>query len=138
MITLEINFKWYKPSIGTPIISIAEYGITFNKAAAEEMNNPPRIQLGFDEFNLLIGVKPVHIVEEDSDKTSLIFAERERNGFIRVNNKDFIRFISRYCPDIKFDRAVRCLGKWDEDLQVLIIDLKHPIEGQSSEDQEIE
>lgn len=126
---MEFNFRWYKPSIGTPIVSIAEYGITFNRAAAEEMGNPLRIQIGFDENLKIIGVKPLH-EEDEEDKDSLPFAGKERNGFTRVNNKDFIRFIARYCPDLKFDRAVRCLSKWDENTGLLLVDLNNPIEGQ--------
>lgn len=128
---MNFNFRWYKPGIGTPIVSIADYGITFNKAATEEMGNPQRIQIGFDEHQKIIGVRPIYIYEDDKD--SLPFAGRERNGFTRVNSKDFIRFIARYCPEIKFDRAVRCLSRWDENAGILLIDLNNPIEGQTSD-----
>lgn len=129
---VDFNFKWYKPSVGTPIVSVADYGITFNKAAAEEMGNPERIQIGFDENLKLIGVKPVHNADEE-DKDSLPFAGRERNGFTRVNSKDFIRFITRFCPELKFDRAIRCLARWDEQSRILIVDLNNPIEGQAAD-----
>lgn len=127
---VEINFKWYKPSVGTPIVSVAEYGITFNRAAAEELGNPERIQIGFDTDLKLIGVRPVNNTGEKEDD-SFPFAGRERNGFTRVNSKDFIRFITRFCPELKLDRAIRCLARWDEQLGVLIVDLNNPVEGQS-------
>jgi hypothetical protein len=129
---VNYSFKWYKPSVGTPIVSVADYGITFNRAAAEEMGNPERIQIGFDENLRLIGVKPIHDSGEE-DKDSLPFAGRERNGFTRVNSKDFIRFITRFCPDLKFDRAIRCLARWDEQLGILIVDLNNPVEGHAAD-----
>lgn len=131
---MGFNFKWYRPSIGTPIVSLAEYGITFNRAAAEEMSLPEKIQLGFDEDLKIIGVRPIHNWQED-DKDLLQFAGKERVGFTRINNKDFIRFISRFCPEMKFERASRYLAKWDENLGVLIVDLKNPLEGSISENE---
>lgn len=130
---MPTDFKWFSPKLGTPIVSVAEYGITFNKAAAEEMGNPERIQLGFNTEMKLIGVKPLKEYDEELEKESFSFAEKERKGFIRINNKDFIRFISRYCPEINFSKAVRCLATMDEEQNVLIVDLSNPLEGQVEE-----
>jgi hypothetical protein len=129
------SFQWFNPKVGTPIVSVADYGITFNKAASEEMRNPKRIQLGFNAKTKQIGVKALHEVNDETENVSFAFANRERNGYIRINSRDFIRFISRHLPELRFDKAVRCLAWWDDEQNVLIVDLNNPIDGQADADE---
>lgn len=120
----QYQIEWYSPKLGTPIVSLAEYGLVFNKAAAEALHYPSRIRLGFDKNKLIIAVRPV----DNDDQDSFQFSERERKGFIRINSKDFIRFISRFISDIKLDKAVRFLSRYDEINELLIVDLRQPID----------
>ncbi|MGG0939853.1 hypothetical protein ABHN11_28000 [Brevibacillus centrosporus] len=126
---MQFNVEWFSPSIGTPIISLAEYGIVFNKAAITVLNNAHSIRIGFDRDQKLIIVQGLK--EEQSSDDTIAFAERERNGFIRINNKDFVRFILRYCPEIKLDRAKRFLGRVEGEF--LVVDLNTPADGSDEE-----
>ncbi|WP_419954758.1 hypothetical protein ACN6MT_03085 [Neobacillus niacini] len=126
---MEFNVEWYQPTLGTPIVSLAEYGVVFNKAAIYALNNSHSIRIGFDRERRCIIVQGVSITEATDD--TILFAEKERNGFIRINNKDFIRFILRYCPEIKLEKAKRFLSRLEG--QYLIVDLNAPADG-SEED----
>lgn len=119
---MDFNIEWYSPSLGTPIVSLAEYGIVFNKASIVSLGSPHSIKLGFDKENkyiIVVGVK-----EEESTGDTFIFSSKEKNGFIRINNKDFIRFVLRYCPEIKLDKAKRFLSIKEGDF--LVVDLNSP------------
>lgn len=37
---MDFNTEWYSPNLGTPIVSIAEYGIGFNKASIASLESP--------------------------------------------------------------------------------------------------
>lgn len=119
---MEFNIEWYSPNLGTPIVSLAEYGVVFNKAAIVSLGSPHSIKLGFDKENKYIIV--VGVTEEESTEDTIVFNSKEKNGFIRINNKDFIRFVLRYCPEIKLDKAKRFLSIKEGDF--LVVDLKSP------------
>lgn len=121
---MKYEIEWYNPKLGTPTVSLAEYGLVFNKAATEALRNPGKIRLGFDKKNLLIAVVPT----DKDDPTGLKFLGKERRGFTRINSKDFIRFIIRYIPDFKIGKAVRFLARFDEEEGILIVDLKQPLD----------
>lgn len=118
------EIEWYNPELGTPIVSVAEYGLVFNKAASEALKNPTKIRLGFDKKNLIIAVAPVN----EHDSNGLQFSGKERKGFTRINSKDFVRFITRHMADFKLEKAVRFLARIDENEGILIVDLKLPID----------
>ncbi|MDQ0191262.1 hypothetical protein JI721_12110 [Alicyclobacillus cycloheptanicus] len=113
-----MNIDWYNPSVGTPIVTIASYGLTFNKAAISELKDPPYIRVGYVRDRNFIVVQPVQTDEPDS----MLFSERKRNDYIRVNSKDFIKFIARYC-DLQLDKSVRIPAYWDDESSVLVVDL---------------
>jgi uncharacterized protein YdhG (YjbR/CyaY superfamily) len=117
----DYNFIWLPPSAGAPIVSIASYGISFNSAVIEMLGRPTHVLIGFDEQNQLIGVKPVP--EGAEEPRSYKFAERERQGTIRIGNKDFLKYISSKSA-IDLRKTSRYLATWDNENQVLVIDLK--------------
>lgn len=121
--------EWFDPKLGTPSVSIAEYGLTFNKAAIDTMGSPSRVMLGFDKEKNIVVVKALYNPTPEEMSKSFPFAERERNGYIRLTNKEFVRFILRYLPKIDLSKSVRCLAKWDEKQEYLIVDLSTGIEG---------
>jgi hypothetical protein len=41
-----VKIYWYDPSVGTPIGTIASYGLTFNEAAIDELKNANYMKLG--------------------------------------------------------------------------------------------
>lgn len=113
-----MDIKWYQPSLGVPTVTIASYGISFNKAAIAELNDSPYIRLGYVKKERLIVVQAL----DEKQEEALTFSERKRDGYIRINNKDLVKFITRYF-DINLERAIRIDAFWDDELNVLIIDL---------------
>jgi hypothetical protein len=126
----EEAILWFDPEIGTPMVSMAEYGLTFNRAAVEVLGKPWKIMLGFDKANKNIVVKPIRREHEDPEVPSrgLAFAERERDGYIRISSKDFVRFVARFCPELNLSRTVRYLAVWDEDIDLMTIDMNRPVD----------
>ena len=122
----EYNFDWYSKDLGAPLVSIAKYGITFSKAAVEKMGNPPAIKLGFDRENKIIGVKLLE--EEGKDGFSFAKKEREDYGYVRINNKGFIKVLRAECEEYDFEETTRFVGKMDNEKGLFIIDLKSPAE----------
>ncbi len=120
-----MNFKWYNPKIGAPIVSIAEYGLTFSGGALDALGEPEHVILGFDEQNKVIGVKPCG--KEDARK--IPFISKRRSNYVRISNKDFIRFLESKMQDFKVDsKAKRYLAKWDDENKILKIFLEQPLE----------
>ncbi|MGQ9498640.1 MAG: hypothetical protein ACUVRC_09040 [Desulfotomaculales bacterium] len=122
-----MSIEWFDPNIGAPSVSIAGYGLTFNRAAIQALGRPKQVMLGFDRVKNAVVVKPLHKPTESELEKSFPFAARERNGSVRIASKEFIRFLTRYYPSIDLKKATRYLAKWDENEEVLIVDLTvHP------------
>jgi hypothetical protein len=130
---MEYNFEWFNPTVGTPIVTLGEYGLGFNKAAIEALKSPARVRLGYDKKHKVIAVMPAG----EDDKAALPFASKERNGYIRVSTKDFARFIMRYNPELKLDKAIRCLAWVDGKTGALLADLSRPIDSEMEGNDEV-
>jgi len=122
---IRMKYEWYSPTTGAPVVSVAEYGITFNNGAIEMMGKPEYVILGYDEENKFIGVKPCNETEENR----IEFHKKMKNKYIRLANKDFIRFLkSIISEDIKIEsKAKRYVAKWDKEEKILYIDLNSQI-----------
>lgn len=120
---VNFKFQWFNKEIGSPVVTIAEYGLLFNKACVSVMQNPEYILIGFDKDNFAIGINPL----EEKTEGAFEFAERERNGYVRINSRDFIRYITQYFPT-KPKESLRCVARWEEDMGVLIVDLNQVID----------
>jgi len=128
------NFVWSAPSAGAPIVTIATYGITFNSSSIEVLRRPTKVMIGFDDKQKVIGVKPLYEKGENEIK-SFPFAERERNGYVRIGNKDFIKYVSSR-TEIDFTTSKKYFAHWDDNEQLLIIKLDEPIDDFSKEHEE--
>lgn len=117
------NIDWFSPDLGAPLVSIANYGLTFNKAAVVKMKKPEAIKIGIERDKNLIAVKAV----SKNDNYAIKFAERENNGYVRINSKALIRLL-RANFDYEFDKTVRFIGHMDEDNGLFLIDLKKPVD----------
>lgn len=116
---MEFDFVWSTPSAKSPQVSVANYGINFNSFVVEIMGRPKRIIIGFDEKQNVIGVKPANDTDENR---GFEFAEKERKGYVRINNKDFIKYISQK-TGIDFTKSQQIIPEWIKDEQLLIIDI---------------
>lgn len=117
------GIEWFDPSLGAPIVSLAAYGLTLNKAAVDMLQGSSRVMLGFDREASTIVVKPV----EADDSKSFKFAPRD--GYVRIASKDFVRFVARYCPRLRLDTTTRFLATWDEERGMMLVDLNRPVDG---------
>lgn len=125
---MGFHFEWYDREAGAPTVSIAEYGLVFNQSAIELLGTPEMIAIGFDKNNLALAIKPIS--KEDTsfpESRTFPFAERIRNGeYARINNKDFVRYVSLYMPN-PIIKSLRCIARWDEENGYLFVDLKQHI-----------
>jgi uncharacterized protein YcgL (UPF0745 family) len=118
--TNETVFEWYNPIVGSAIVSIAEYGITFPYNTVEIMQQPKFIKLGYDKKNTIVGVK----VCNEEDKMKIPFSRDSNKGkYVRINARDFIRIIN---SDLgyTFTKAERFSAMWDNENKLLSISLK--------------
>ncbi|MBA2131965.1 hypothetical protein [Capillibacterium thermochitinicola] len=123
---MEFNFVWTTPSGGAPVVSIASYGITFNNVVIEMMHRPKKIMIGYDDKKKVVGFKAIYTSEEENEKC-FPFTERERNGYVRIGIKDFVKYISNR-TGLDFKNSTRYIGVWDEEQKLLTINLKEPMD----------
>lgn len=128
------GFTWFNARYGIPKISVASYGLTFSKAAIDQMGVPEYVLLGYNGETNQIAVRSC----SSDDERGIDFAKRERQGNIRINNKELIAFIEMSSDGrVKTkNRAQRYACFWNKDDEVMIIDLNKPLGGE--EDAEAE
>lgn len=132
---MNFEFEWFNKELGANTVTVAEYGLLFNRAATETLGRPKMVLLGFDKNNLVIGIKP--IMEDQPEASSgFVYIERERHGLVRVNSKDFIRSIRQHWPVASLNPAKRYTGVWDEEKSIMYVDLKRSIGDEEEENDE--
>lgn len=114
-----MQISWYDPSVGTPTVTVASYGLTFNEAATNELRNAPYVRLGYVKDKNWIVVQPL----EENQVAALAFFERKRDKYVRLQSRDFMRFITRHY-DLNLEKSVRIPAYWDEENNVLVVDLQ--------------
>lgn len=120
-----MTLEWFNPNIGSPIVSIADYGITFSRSAVEIMGRPEYVALGFNKEKKQIVVMP----DPEDSNYGISFIEKERWGYVRINNRDFIRFVMRYVPEISItSKATRYLSYYEDENKQLIVELTRPLD----------
>ena len=55
---MSLEFEWFNPAVGTPIVAVGEYGLGFNKAAIEALGTPAKVRVGFNKEKRIIAVMP--------------------------------------------------------------------------------
>ena len=123
------EFEYFDPGLGSVTVSIAEYGLTFSKAAVEVLGRPKYVMLAYDKGRQVVGVIPV----DENESKKLEFISRLKNGYVRINTKDFVRFLMKYFPDnpqMFGGKATRYFSYRDDENGALIVDLKRPLDQQ--------
>ena len=116
---MSFNFNWSLVSGGAPYITISALGVSFNNAAVIKLGNPEKVILGFDEANLVLGIKPY--AGEPSKPYE--FAGRVRNGWIRIGCRDFVKYLERLA-NMDFSTAKKFIAEMDAESGILIVDIK--------------
>jgi hypothetical protein len=127
---MPYNFWWTAPSGGVPIISIANYGITFNSGAIEMLGRPQAVLIGYDEENRVLGIKPLQDSEAAHPK-AFRFIERERQGYVRIGCKDFVKLLASR-TERDFTMTTRYAARrLDESDNLFIVALDRPLDTES-------
>jgi hypothetical protein len=127
---LIMTFEWYKPKAGILMVSIANYGMTFYGDAIEAMGSPAYITMGYDEVNQVIGVKAIDKTPDLENDKKIKFAEKKKNSYIRICDRNFIRFIaSKTEHKINIgNKPKKFLAEWYEENGILYIYLEKYLE----------
>lgn len=119
------DLVWFDRRSGVPVVSVSEYGLGFNRAAIEMLGYPKAVRLGLSKKRRLIAVQAL---KAGTDANGFEFASRERDGYVRINSRDFIRLLQSYHPGLKFEQARRCLARWDDEAGLMYVDLDHVVD----------
>lgn len=113
------NFDFSFARSGTPVVTLSATGISFNSGARSLLGFPQKVDIGYDTQAKVIGVRP-HVdgkfVPEPYE-----FEPREKDGWVRINAKDFSRYLEQQ-TGIRFrEKAKQFLPEFDEDTSTLIV-----------------
>ena len=114
----SFNFNFEFIGSGAPIVTLNAFGIAFNPVCRAMLGYPEQVNIGFDEKNMVIGVK-AH--DQDTKIKAFEFESRERNGWIRVGAKDYVKYLS-VISKIDFTKKARqFIATFDEERKMLIV-----------------
>jgi hypothetical protein len=95
------------------------------------LDRPEYVALGFDKENKRVVVKEVG----EDFKNKIPFIDKERNGYVRINNRDFVRFVMKYLPEVNFtSKATRFLTYYDDEEDILVIEMTRPLDVEEQND----
>jgi hypothetical protein len=60
---------------------------------------------------------------EENQAGAVPFAEKRRDEYVRIQSRDFVRFITRHF-DINLEKSFRIPAYWDEVYEILVIGLQ--------------
>ena len=116
METYSFDFEFVKA--GAPIVTISSLGLAFNQLSRSKLGFPLKINVGYDENAHAIGIK-AHI--EGSNTSFYEFESREKNGWVRIGCKDFVKYLSTQTK-IDFNKsAIQFVATFNEDSGILIV-----------------
>jgi hypothetical protein len=116
---VKYNFNWSAVSGGAPYVTISTISINFNSVSIEKLGNPEKVVIGFDEENRVIGVKAY---EENSGVKPYAFADRVKNGWVRVGCRDFVKYLQAL-TGIGFSPAKKFVATYDNKERILIVEI---------------
>jgi len=116
MNNFNFNFNFIKN--GAPIVTLNSLGIAFNSLAITYLGNPEMVNIGFDEEKLTIGVTPC---DENSVFPIFEFKSKEKNGWIRIGCKDFIKYLSTLSKIDFISKSRQFIATYNSDENILIV-----------------
>lgn len=124
--------EWFNSRVGNPVITVANYGITFSAMTLELLGRPDYIVIGYnDEQNRIIFKKC-----DKMEVKRIKFISREKNGNVRISNKNITGFIKGNMPSsLRAYKSLTYHAKWDEMNNYMYIELDSPIEKRLSKPQ---
>ena len=117
MSTYSFDFSFTRS--GTPVVTLSATGIAFNAGARSLLGFPLKVDIGYDAQAKVIGVRP-HTDGNDAPEP-YEFETREKDGWVRINAKDFSRYLEQQ-TGIKFrEKAKQFLPEFDKESGLLIV-----------------
>jgi hypothetical protein len=127
---MNFNFDWNCVSSGAPYVTISTLGISFNTPAIALLGNPEDIVIGFDESQMIIGIKDA---KNMTGPKAYKFISRIRSGWIKIGCKDFIKYLSSISK-IDFAPAKKYVAQFDKNESLLYIVIKTKEEQENDKD----
>lgn len=114
----EYHFDFSFIRSGPPVVTLSATGIAFNAGARALLGHPDQIDIGYDAQAKAIGVC-AHNPTSNSEPFE--FEGREKDGWVRINAKDFSRYLEQQ-TGMKFrEKAKQFLPEFDENSKMLIV-----------------
>ena len=126
---MKYNFNWSSVSGGAPFVTFSSLGIAFNSVSISKLGSPEKVMVGFDEDNLVLGVRAY---DGNEQTKSYEFSGRIKNGWIRIGCKEFIRYLQKL-SGIDFSQAKKYVATFDGATETLVVELKDEIAASESE-----
>lgn len=114
---MKFDFDWNYVAAGAPYITISEFALAFNAPCISLLGNPEEVVIGFDDEQMLTGVKKYC---GDENAKPYKFFSRIKNGWVRIGCKDFVKYLSSL-TGLKFSPAIRYVAKYDIEEQIVYI-----------------
>ena len=112
------NFNFEFVGSGAPIVTFNSLGLAFNPVCRAMLGYPEKVNIGFDEKNMVIGIK----AHDPATKIKTFeFESRERNGWIRIGAKDYVKYLSVISKIDFITKAKQFIATFDEENKMLII-----------------
>ena len=111
----EYHFDFSFVRSGPPVVTLSATGIAFNAGARALLGHPNQIDIGYDAQAKAIGVC-AH--DPASNSEPFEFEGRQKDGWVRINAKDFSRYLEQqtgmkfrekakqFCQSLT--RAIKC------------------------------
>ena len=103
---------------GPPVVTLSATGIAFNTGARALLGFPEYVDVGYDAKAKAIGVC-AH--RKDVSTEPFEFERREKDGWIRINAKEFSRYLEQQTGMNFREKAKQFLPEYDETNRMLIV-----------------
>jgi len=144
---MQGDVQWFDPSVGSPAVSVSRAGLTFNRAAVLSLEKAAFVEVGVDTKNRRLVVrKAADGGKSDTGEGEGFASESHETGgklrpghslpfcrpgedtpFVRVTNRELLRFVKGAIPDLPVEGATKYLARLDVDTGYLVVDLKQPV-----------
>ncbi|OPL10410.1 MAG: hypothetical protein AVO34_03470 [Firmicutes bacterium ML8_F2] len=121
--------EWFDASRPLPSVSIAPYGLTLNKSAAEFLTNAKRVRLGIDASQKKLYIK----ADANSENGTHALPENLKGRkTVRISCKDFIKYLA-IKMNLTIANSEKYMATWDEEEKYIIVDINNKIKHKKKE-----
>lgn len=114
----NFNFNFEFIGSGAPIVTLSSLGIAFNPVCRAMLNYTEKVNIGFDEKKMAIGVKAHN---PDTQVKAFEFESRVRNGWIRIGARDYVKYLALISKIDFTNKAKQFIATFDEENKMLIV-----------------